>query len=208
MEKSRRNKKIVLIVLLLIVVGLSIGFAAFTATLKIQSSASVMGDQNTFKVVFSESDSEVTGSKTNVSGVASAGTFNGTELSGLTATFTQPGQTATWEVYAFNAGQFDAFLKSVTFENAAGSTATIKGVAGEGTTQTYVDEAIKGMSIQVDVRGEAYTTTRTGITNHKLTQSTGEKITVTLSYDSTAAIADGDFTVNIGDILLGYESVD
>lgn len=208
MEKSRRNKKIVLIVLLLIVVGLSIGFAAFTATLKIQSSASVIGDKNTFKVVFSESASEVTGSQTAVSGVASAGTFNGTELTGLTATFTQPGQTATWEVYAFNAGQFDAFLKSVTFENATGATSTIKGVAGDGTTQSYVDEAVKGMSIKVDVRGETYTATKTGITNHKLTQADGEKITVTLSYDSTAAIADGDFTVNIGDILLGYESVD
>lgn len=200
MEKSRKTKKIVLIVLLVVVVGLSIGFAAFTSQLTIRSSASVTGDSTTFKVVFSESSTGVTGSSAVTGGKAEGGTFSGTTLSGLTATFTQPGQTATWEVYAYNAGQFDAYLKQATI-------GTITGTAGPGTTQSYVDEAIKGISIKVNVRDEEYSTT-TPITNHNLAKGAGEKVIVTLTYAADSATADGDFTVNIGDILLDYNSVD
>ena len=200
MEKSRKTKKIVLIVLLLIVVGLSIGFAAFTSQLTIRSSATVTADSSTFRVVFSSSSSAVESGTVVIGGKAEGGTISGTSLSGLTATFTQPGQTATWEVYAYNAGQFDAYLKKVTI-------GTITGTAKEGTTQSYVDEAIKGISIKVNVRGEEYPTT-TSITNHNLTKGSGEKVIVTLTYAADSATADGDFTVNIGDILLDYNSVD
>lgn len=200
MEKSRKTKKIVLVVLLLIVIGLSIGFAAFTSQLTIKSNASVTGDSTTFKVVFSSSQSSVESGTVVTGGKAEGGAISGTTLSGLEATFTAPGQTATWEVYAYNAGQFDAFLKNVTV-------GSITGTAGVGTTQSYVDEAIKGISIKVNVRNEDYPTT-TSITSHKLEKATAEKVVVTLSYAAGSATADGDFTVNIGDILLDYNSVD
>lgn len=202
MEKSRKAKKIVLIVLLLLVIGLTIGFAAFVSELTISSSATVEGNANNFKVAFSESATEVTGSTSTIGENATAGgTFSGTALSGLKAEFTAPGQTATWTVYAYNDGQFDAFLNDVTI-------GSITGKAGDGTTQSYVDEAVKGISISVKVGGASYSQTTTGLTSHKLEQGTGEEIIVTLTYAADSAIADGDFTVNIGDIKLNYESVD
>lgn len=202
MEKSRKAKKNILIILLLVVVGLSIGFAGFASQLTIQNfNATVKGDESSFKVVFSESTTEATGNSATTGGKAQGGTFSGTELTGLTAEFTAPGQTATWELYAFNDGQFDAFLKSVTI-------GTVTGTALEGTTQSYVDEAIKGIKIKVDVRGEEYTATRGSITSHELAKGQGEKITVTLTYEAGSATADGDFTVNVGKILLDYDSVD
>ena len=51
MEKERKNKKIILIILLIAILLLSIGFAAFNAHLKIQSSATVSPDPESFKVV-------------------------------------------------------------------------------------------------------------------------------------------------------------
>lgn len=201
MEKSRKTKKSVLIIVLLLVVGLSIGFAAFTQELTIQSSASVKGDTSTFKVAFSESPSEVTGSAATTGGKAQGGTFSGATLTGLTAEFTAPGQQATWELYAYNDGQFDAFLKAVTV-------GAITGTAKTGTTQAYVDEAIKGIKIKVTVGAAEYATTTEDITAHKLEKTKGEKVKVTLEYAAGSAIADGDFTVNIGDIKLNYESMD
>lgn len=202
MEKSRKAKKSILIVLLLLVIGLTIGFAAFVSELTISSSASVQGNEQNFKVAFSESVDSITGNSATPAGKATeGGTFSGTSLTGLKAEFTEPGQTATWTIYAYNDGQFDAFLKDVTI-------GTITGIAGEGTTQSYVDEAVKGISIKVNVRDEDYATTTNGITNHKLAQAAGEKIIVTLEYATNSAIADGDFTVQIGDIKLNYESVD
>jgi hypothetical protein len=210
MEKSRKAKKSILIILLLVVVGLSIGFAAFVSELTISSSATVVGDKNTFKVVFSESQTEVTGNTATVKGTAGAsgtgGTFTGTALTGLTAEFTAPGQTVTWEVYAVNDGEFDAYLKDVII---GGITCTAK----SGTTQSYVDEAAKGISIKVSVRGEEYTASKADIINHELTKDSGErgpgeKIIVTLTYAANSAIADGDFDVKIGDIKLNYESMD
>lgn len=202
MEKSRKAKKSVLIVLLLLVIGLTIGFSAFISELTISSSATVKGDSQNFKVAFSESETELTGNTATTSGSAtSGGNFTGTELTGLKANFTQPGQTATWTVYAYNAGQFDAFLNDVTVGK-------ITGKAGEGTTQSYVDEAIKGISVSVNVKNVDYKQTTSGISNHKLEQGKGEAIAITLTYAADSAIADGDFTVNIGDIKLNYESVD
>ena len=160
------------------------------------------GNAQNFKVVFSESETEISGSTATPAGNAtSGGSFSGTALTGLKANFTEPGQTASWTVYAYNDGQFDAFLNDVTIGK-------ITGTAGEGTTQSFVDEAVKGISVSVKAGTRDFTQTTTDISGHKLEQDKGEAIVVTLTYSAESALADGDFTVNIGDIKLNYESVD
>ena len=211
MEKSRKNKKIVLVALLLLVVALSIGFAAFSSQLTISSSAAVKGDTNTFKVAFSESDSELTGNtaKATTSGAgatAEDGTFSGTELTGLKANFTGPGQSVTWSVYAYNEGAFDAFLNQV-------KVGKITCTAGQNTTQSYVDEAAKGISVKVTVGGDAFTATTIEatsgeLTNNVLSKQTAEEVLVTIEYAAGSSIADGDFEVQIDPIQLSYSSVD
>ena len=204
MEKSRKMNKAILIVLLLLVVGLSIGFAAFNSNLTIRSSATVKPDSSTFKVVFSSSATESTGGTVVTDGTyAKGGTF-GTDtatLENLTAEFTAPGQTATWEVYAFNAGQFTAFLNSVTVGE-------IVCEAKQNTDPAKVAAAAEGIKLKVDVGSSSYDETTEGINSHSLAKGVGEKVVVTLEYEHGSAIADGDFTVSIGDIILGYESID
>ena len=210
MEKSRKNKKIVLIVLVLIVVGLSIGFAAFGSQLTINSSASVTMDGSTFKVGFSDSQTGLTGTSTTSTVVGTGvtavdGQFanNNLTISGLAASFTGPGQSVTWKTYAYNDGQFDAFLKSVTVGKI-----TCVADSESGTTQAYVDEAAKGISIKVSVGGDKYSATKTNITNSKLEIGKAEEVLITLEYADGSAIADGDFDVQIEPIQLNYSSVD
>ena len=55
MEKDRRARFIAIAALLVGVIGLSLGFAAFSNTLTIKSSAEVNVDPNTFNVDFADS---------------------------------------------------------------------------------------------------------------------------------------------------------
>ena len=205
MEKSRKTKVGILIVLLVMVVLLTVGFAAFGSELTIKSSATVAGNENAFSVVFSTSKNEATGGDIAVDGIyAKTGHFDAptTTLTGLTAEFTEPGQKATWTVYAYNRGQFDAFLNSVKL-------GAIKCTAGPDTDQVKVDEAAKGISVKVIVGSAAYTANELDIVGHELPIESGEEVRVELEYAAGSAIADGDFTVAIeGDIVLRYESID
>lgn len=202
MEKERKNKKWLLIILLLAVILLAIGFAVFTTQLKIQSSATVSPDPNNFKVVFSSSATSATEGRIIYGGKAEGGTFekNGTTLSGLTANFTAPGQTATWKFYAFNGGEYDAFLNKVTLG------AVI--CTPNGADPTKVAEAAKGISINISIGGKKYTSSNDNINSHELVKGAGEEVLVTLSYAAGSAAVDGNFDVSIGDIVLEYNSAD
>lgn len=204
MEKERKNKKIILVVLLITIIGLSIGFAAFASTLTMQTSATVTPNPDSFKVVFSSSNTEVAEGTPILDGTyATGGTFekNATTITGLKANFTAPGQTATWKVYTFNDGEYDAFLNNVTLGE-------ITCTAKNGTSQSSAIEASQGISVKVTVGGTEYSTSNTDISSHKLAMGTGEEVLITLTYAEGSARADGDFDITIGDITLIYNSVD
>lgn len=53
MERNKKTKVIAIVALIIGVIGLSIGFAAFSSILNIQSSANVKPDNSTMNVIFS-----------------------------------------------------------------------------------------------------------------------------------------------------------
>lgn len=55
MRRDNKQKNIIIIVLLISIIGLSIGFSAFSDKLNISSSAQVKMNDDKFKVVFSNS---------------------------------------------------------------------------------------------------------------------------------------------------------
>lgn len=210
MEKSRKTKKVILIVLLLLIVGLSIGFAAFGEDLTIRTGATVTPNPDGFAVVFSASKTEAIAGQTVTDGTyaqaanieANSTTLPSVETEKLSATFTEPGQTATWKFYSFNNGIYDAFLNDVTIGD-------ITCTAKQGTDQSKVDEAAEGISVTVSVGGSTYTGKgNSAINGHSLAKNSGEEIVVTLKYAANSAIADGNFDVTVGDIILGYDSID
>ena len=213
MNDNRGYKIISIIALVLGAVGVTLGYAAFSSTLTISSSAEVNPAATNFNVDFSSSASSVvtdditpTLNKT-VSGFtatdASIDNSSDPVISNLKATFTEPGQSVTYTFYAYNAGEYVAYLNGINFSGS--KTCTPK----TGTTQSLVASACNGICLSVKVGSEDATTTSVGtISGHSLAKNSSEQITVTISYASGSAIADGNFDVTLPDIVLNYDSLD
>lgn len=206
MRNSTGSKYVIVFALLFTVAAISIGFAAFTSTLTIKSSAEVGGGN--FNVSLSTSNSAVaTGSVTGTPSPATGGptaqaaTLTATTIQGLKATFTAPGQSVKYSFYAFNAGEFLAYLNSV-------SIGTKTCTPGSGTTASYVTSACNGISLSVKVGSNTYNASNTNISSHTLAKNAGEAVEITISYAAGSATADGDFTVAFGDTTLIYGSAD
>ena len=215
MERERSTKIIAIIALCVAVVGLSIGFAALSNNLTINSKAKVSPNASDFDVNFSSSntselDGVVSGVGTN-SATAEDATIDNSDsptITGLKANFTEPGQKVTYSFYAHNAGKYAAYLNNVTYANVSGKTATKVCSAGDGTDATMVEAACNGISVSVKVGNDTYTGSMDSITNHSLDLDDYEEVVVTIEYASNASRTDGDFEVAFGDITLTYDSVD
>lgn len=237
MEKDRGGKAIAIVALMIGVVGLTIGFAAFSNTLTIKSEALVTPDASLFNVDFSNENAVnktavTTGGvvptlspSTPVTGFAGeTATINNDNASGpiiqnLKATFTSPGQSVTYEFYTKNIGELKAYLNSVNFSNATGAETfktcakvTEGKTATEQATDALVTAACEGISLTLTLGSENFTATKarsafSTATAHDLESTGSEKVTVVISYAANSEQADGDFTVKFGDIQLVYGSV-
>lgn len=155
MEKDRSSKVVAIAALIVAVVGLGIGFAAFSSTLTINSSATV-NPTNTFKVQFSKESSALT--KGTVSGVvagegavAADATISDADdyliADGLAATFTAPGQTVSYTFYARNTGEYIAYLRSITFDGTKACAVKTEGVAADAQATDSLVQAADRKSV-------------------------------------------------------------
>ena len=126
MERDRKQKLIVIIALMVAIASMSLGFAAFSTTLNISSSATVSPDSSNFNVIFSPGsdwhddmddliDWDLSGTATG-SATASTGSLYGREISKLKANFTKPGEVVIYTFYAHNIGEYDAYFRGITYE--------------------------------------------------------------------------------------------
>lgn len=209
--RNNTGKYMIVAALLVSVVALSLGFAAYTSTLTISSSAAVNGPgTNAFKVCFSKAANACTsGSVTPTLNPTTGGptganaTINSatTTISGLKATFTAPGQTVTYSFKAYNSSSFVAYLNSVSL---GAKTCTAK----SGTSQSYVNAACNGISMSVKAGSATYNASNTNISSHSVASESAEDIIVTLTYAAGSSLADGDFDVAFGDTTLIYGTAD
>lgn len=198
--KESNGKTIALVALAVAVVGLGVGFASFSRTLTINSSAKV-SPTNTFSVKFSATNNKV-------SAVASSGatgtdaTVADTSVTGIKASFTDPGQTVSYTIPVINDGEYTAYLNAISLGNGVSCTST----------NSLVTEACKGISVSVKVGTDAaVTATNSNISGHKLSNTTGsntENAVITISYGANASRADEDFEVTIDTISLTYGTAD
>ena len=218
MEKERGAKLIAIFALVVGVVGLSLGFAAFTKDLNItfeQSNVNVGGVLNV-KLLPSNSktDATTTVAGTAIGDGASAlpATINdGTIIGGLGATFTGKGQSVVYEFYVYNFDQYDAYLTGIEFANYSGASTNKVCTAVSGTEQSQVDESCKDISLTIDVAGKtAIDTNTSSFTTPKLNADLATSVKVTITYsddDGTHELPNGDFKINFGSIKLSYSSV-
>ena len=202
---TRKKQYITLAILVAAVITLSIGFAAFSNLLTINSEATVTPDQGNFKVVFSNrnnsiDENPVTVTKTPNSISATNGVIDNTSeptLTNLSATFTEPGQKVEYNLYVYNAGAYVANLNSVTFRGT-------KSCTPGSNTVNYVNQACNSISMTVKVGNSTYSGTTQNITGHSLAKQGYEAVKVTIEYASNGVRADGPFSVNFPDVSLYY----
>lgn len=213
------SKTLTIAALLVGVVTLTIGFAVFSQSLTINSSAKISADETTSfaeKIYFEHKtnpgQTTVEGEILPVGSPTTAGTAkivnNRTTLDELQANFTKPGQSVIYRVNVVNDSAYTAYLKKVNLispTSAANCTVITDGVApADQATKTLVDEACKNINLKVTVGTETFTTT-TSPTNHSLAAGTKEEVVVTISYTGTA-VADGPFSVKFNAVTLDYST--
>ncbi|MBQ9071697.1 MAG: hypothetical protein IJY25_00875 [Bacilli bacterium] len=222
MKKS--NKKLdkytimVIIALLLAVSGLTFGFAAISRYVVIQSNTKVKYNEYDFKVNFSSHPNSVVENvivpttypkdvKATYGYIDNRG--DDSVIRNLSAEFSAPGQSATYQFYIVNSGKYASYLKSINFNNVDGKSSNKICEATGITDQATVDKACEGIKISVKLGKEnpTYSTIK-NINNHILRKDSYEPILVTIEYDEDALVANGDFNVKFGDIVIKYSSVD
>lgn len=218
MNKEASTKIIAVVALALAIVGVTVGFAAFSNTLTISSEATVTPDEDLFDVNFSSTDEEETDGA--VIANPDEGDYYGNEatidnsdsptIRGLKANFTAPGQEVTYSFFAHNAGEYNAYLNAVTFANVGETEKTKVCTPADGTTKALVDTACEDISVKVKVKNDEFITSNGTVSSHMLAKGAFEPVVVTIAYktNENINIADGDFDVAFGDITLTYGSVD
>lgn len=225
MERTRSIKALSIVALIVAVVGLAVGFAAFSTSLKISQTATVKPSDESFNVSFSSSSNSF--AENNVAGVVSDesvmtatsasidnSNYKAPVIKNLSAQFTEPGQSVVYTFYAYNKGNYDAYLKSIVFENEQTASSFKKCTAGTGTTDALVQSACNDIKVTVTVGEDSKlistSSSMATISNHSLAKKMFDKITLTIEYENNTSSdrADGDFSVSFGDVVLTYGSVD
>lgn len=223
MRTIYQKKMIKLGILVMIIGGLSIGFAAFSSTLNIRSQTTIKPNPSNFKVVFSSSETEVNTNPVYVSKLpsnvnsANAAIINNTlanpTISGINVRFTKPSvDQLHYYFYLHNTGELTAYLKKINFKNIDGETVPKKCIAGEGTTDALVQQACEKIKVMVGVRDMsglpiAYSsTTSFNKKQYSIEKNNHSQLSVTLTY--TDVYVDGPFEVQFGDIELIFDSIE
>lgn len=209
LRKTNKTKILSIVALVVAIVGMSLGFAAFSTALTISSSATVTPDSATFGVKFSTSRDSLVEAPVNPSSktdgiTATDGVINNSAnpiLTNLSATFSEPGQYVEYTFYARNEGSYTAYLNNINFlgkKVCRGKT---------GTTESLVESACDSIKITAKIGENTYSVT-TPISNHSLGSSEGEQIIVRLEYASGGVYVDGDFSITFPDVSLVYSTID
>lgn len=206
MENGRSSKVVAIVALCVGVVGLSLGFAAFSNTLTISSSATVTPSADTFKVVFDDA-AGVKCTPAGTANVVSQGTATATTITGINVAFANPGDSVTCEATIKNDGEYEAFLNSIVSGKVTCSSddSTI--------TKDLMDAACATIEVKAAVGADSATATtlaemNADINDHSLISPAGtEKVALTITYNGPAR-ADGTFAVSVPTVTLTYSSVD
>ena len=212
-----KNKQgITIAALIIAIVGLSIGFAAFSNTLTISSSASVNPDPTSMNVVWSSSSSRAeTNSITPTKNITDVTNFTATNatitgedfrtLNNVSAAFTEPGQTVTYNLYVYNAGSYTAYLTNLAFGNKI-CTAVPQQNASDTATNTLVQAACNGISISVKIGAETLTSSWS-LNNQALAPNTSAPAQVVITYAAGSSYVDGPMSVTFDNITFDASTV-
>lgn len=235
MEKNNGVRMLAAFALVVAVAGLSLGFAAFSTSLKIDTAANVTAGTNNWNVGFSTDGTTVedpttartvAANETGNPGIIDVKKYTISQNTNATLS-TTTGSSVSYDLSILNKGSVNAYLDSVDFDgvtvtctNATGSTSTvIEGTADAGTSviggnsTTISDtDCAKMFGVSLELDGTTYSSTPASVTASTIAPNGSAPVTLTVSYLDTAdaravaATLDGDIVVNIGSISVVYTS--
>ena len=231
---ERNNGKIIAIVALVVaVVGLSLGFAAFSTSLQISTAANVSTGTSNWNVGFSTDGTNVANLTTPTTKAATTtgnpGVLDVTKYTisqntnaALSTTY---GSEVVYDFYVVNAGTATAYLDAVDFSdvtvsctNASSSSSSwIEGSSRAGTlstggnTSTISDtDCAKMFGVTLTLHSTDYSTTTTGITGKSIAGGSNTPATLTVSYlGNSTGTADADTVAATldGDIIVSIGTI-
>ncbi len=235
MERNNSGKIIAIVALVVAIAGLSLGFAAFSTRLDIESSADVPVDASVWNVGFSTANNAITpGTVNGETNSANNGSLTLTQFTisqNVNATLaTTNGSQVEYDFYIVNDGALDAYLNSVTMGNlscaynpsAAGGTldnghTTVTpgtGTISDADCRTLFSATLTIGSNSTYNNGDAAVTSGFGNTN-KLAKPSGSATyvpaTLVISYNNNSLSSvtnapNGDFTVSLSTTSVVYGS--
>lgn len=219
MRYQRKQKIIIIVALVIAIVGMSLGFAAFTSTLNISSSATITPNSSDFKVLFSTTQFAVDTNNTSCKigngegyngAVGGIGCVKSNSISDMAVVFTKPNQSVDFRIYIHNTGEYDAYLKSINIANVPGES-TYKKCEAATTDSTaassnLVQEVCDWIGVVYDYNGVAYSF-GDSFSNMKLAKGEVAYIDIYVTYNGDKRV-DGPMNITFGDISLEYSTVD
>ena len=217
MSRDRKIRMLSIVALVLAITGMSLGFAAFSSTLSISSSATVTPNSDDFKmVVYGLIDNEEANalllgetldfSKWSLVEVPDINNYGSTAvidnsnltINNINVSFSKPGCNTAYIVAIKNEGMYDAYLDLDKYKPIIASNCVSNGDA----TQSLVDDACIGISLTLSFYNSSYEIISSGIL--KVEPNSYMGIFISVSYAEGSAVADGDFSVEFDDIELEF----
>ncbi|MBO5121408.1 MAG: hypothetical protein J6C28_06990 [Bacilli bacterium] len=220
MEKSRKVKFIIMITLMVAISAMSLGFAAFSATLNISSSASVTPSSDDFKLHLHNQTTHTSDLSSQIANIvgyngAIAGTpakylpTNSLSIHPFGGTFTAPGQYIELKAYIVNEGYYDAYLGDIIYNNVDGTDSFVSCTipSDSDASQALVDAACDDFTVNVEIDDNLITKDETYLYGYVLPQGEAASLTIRIIYDENGDRADGAFYVQFGSITIDFGTV-
>ncbi len=228
MEKQRQIKILSIISLVLAISAMTLGFAAFSTTLSISSSATVTPSSEDFKItiygykdadlekIFSFQDSDLTDSYSScLFGEATCTTASIDNskhtISNLKANFENKAGAVAYFFVIKNEGKYDAYLDLSNMitesegDRFLGNILNKKCTVGEGATDSLVSAACEGMTGFISILDKT-----TGdpiiLSDDSYVIPAGSNEFLTLQFEYKGPFADGPFNVEFDDIQLTFST--
>ena len=232
MRKDRQLRLVAILALCVSVVGLTLGFAAFSNTLTISSSATVKPDESDFDINVYGMDEETacdddrtieSMTSTDISApdcVSNAKSASISEInddgksitiSNIEVGFSAPDEEAYYYYIIKNEGEYDAYIDTEQFNvfnaNTGGAQKTC--TPATGTSVDMVNKACSDIILAAEItgiNGEDYVDV-IGTSVYKLEKGASILLEMVIRYNSNGERADGDFSVEFDPITIEFSSV-
>lgn len=216
MRYSRKRKVTIIFCLLGFIFVLGIGFAAFSNTLNISGSANVKPNSDNFALAFASSKDgndylyedivPTTNPDDLVANTAEIDSEYHQIINNIGGTFTEDGQSITYDLLVANVGSYDAYLTNFVVSD---KECTIP--EGSDASEELVYAACEDINIKVlygDEGDSLELFETTDLSNNILAKGEYKNAQIIIDYPEGSALPDGLMEVNFGEIELFYVSQD